>query len=106
MLNKKDLVTIGWLEITNKYFNTQLYKKSKRQAEWKQGNGYSYDRDLSTPLCYEYSSNNTIYIPCKDYDYKISTKNNGFIVASTKKTLYRDSEMITPLFMLFKLERP
>ena len=104
MLNKNDLVTIGWLEITNQYFNTKLFKKG-RDSDWRRGYGYSYDRDYDDPLCTDYSGNNRIDIPCEGYDYKISTDNNGFIVASTKKTLYRDSEIITPLFMLFKLER-
>lgn len=104
MLNKNDLVTIGWLEITNQYFNTKLFRKG-RDNDWNRRNEYSYDKAFDYPLCTDYSGNNIIYIPCENYDYKISTDNNGFIVASTKKTLYRDSEIITPLFMLFKLER-
>ena len=105
MLNKNDLVNIGWLEITNQYFNTKLFKKRSGSSGISGNYKYSYDRDYDDPLCTDYSGNNRIDIPCEGYDYKISTDNNGFIVASTKKTLYRDSEIITPLFMLFKLER-
>ena len=104
MLNKNDLVTIGWLEISDQYFNTKLFRKDASDERYSYS-GYSYDKDFDDPLCTDYSGDNRIFIPCEGEDYKISTDNNGFIVASTKKTLYRDSEIITPLFMLFKLER-
>ena len=104
-LNKNDLLTLGWYELSTKHYNTVIKKKQiGRSSEY----SYDYDDPETYVLCSEYyndsSGNRTRrFIPCEDYEYKIES--NGFIVASTKKTLYRDSKIITPLFMLFKFER-
>tara|TARA_B100001564_G_scaffold247562_1_gene210109 strand:- start:2317 stop:3579 length:1263 start_codon:yes stop_codon:yes gene_type:complete len=105
MLNKNDLLTLGWYELSTKHYNTVIKKKRNgRSSE----SSYDYDDPETSVLCSEYYNDSSGYragrfIPCEDYEYKIES--NGFIVASTKKTLYRDSKIITPLFMLFKFER-
>ena len=60
-----------------------------------------FEEDYDDPLCY--NSNSVSYTACRANRYYIYNDNNTIYV-KTKKTLFRESLTVDPIFILFKLE--
>lgn len=99
MLSKNDLINLGLS------FNTSndLSRNAMLKVVYSNNNSrtYKYDRSVADPLCY--NNNARKYTACRDSQYFIYNDNNTLYV-KTKKTLFRESETLDPIFILFKLD--
>lgn len=99
MLSKNDLINLGLS------FNTSndLSRNAMLKVVYSNNNSrtYKYDRSVSDPLCY--NNNARKYTACRDSQYFIYNDLNTIYV-KTKKTLFRESSIVDPIFILFKLE--
>ena len=64
-------------------------------------NEYTYEYDYDDPLCY--NNNRGGYTACRDKRYYLYNDNNTLYI-KTKKTLFRESSIVDPIFILFKLD--
>ena len=99
MLSNKDLINLGLSFKTSSELsrNTIL----KRVANNNYSYEYTYEYDYLDPLCY--NDNTGGYMACRDKRYYLYNDNNTLYI-KTKKTLFRESSIVDPIFILFKLE--
>ena len=99
MLSKNDLINLGLSFKTSNELSRNTILKMVNSSDY--SNEYTYERDYDDPLCY--NSNTGSYMACRDRRYYIYNDLNTIYV-KTKKTLFRESSIVDPIFILFKLE--
>ena len=100
MLSKNDLINLGLSFKTSNELSRNTILKTFYSDNSPRGE-YTYERDYDDPLCY--NSNSASYMACSDRRYYIYNDLNTIYV-KTKKTLFRESSIVDPIFILFKLE--
>ena len=100
MLSNKDLINLGLSFKTSNELSRNTILKTFYSDNSPKGE-YTYERDYDDPLCY--NSNSVSYTACRANRYYIYNDNNTIYV-KTKKTLFRESLTVDPIFILFKLE--
>ena len=99
MLSKNDLINLGLSFKTSNELSRNTILKKVNSSDY--SNEYTYESDYDDPLCY--NSNTGSYMACRDRRYYIYNDLNTIYV-KTKKTLFRESSIVDPIFILFKLE--
>ena len=99
MLSKNDLINLGLSFKTSNELSRNTILKKVSSSDY--SNEYTYESDYDDPLCY--NSNTGSYMACRDRRYYIYNDLNTIYV-KTKKTLFRESSIVDPIFILFKLE--
>ena len=99
MLSKNDLINLGLSFKTSNELSRNTILKWVNSSDY--SNEYTYESDYDDPLCY--NSNTGSYMACRDKRYYIYNDLNTIYV-KTKKTLFRESSIVDPIFILFKLE--
>jgi hypothetical protein len=99
MLSKNDLINLGLSFKTSNELSRNTILKKVNSSDY--SNEYTYESDYDDPLCY--NSNTGSYMACRDRRYYIYNDLNTIYI-KTKKTLFRESSIVDPIFILFKLE--
>ena len=99
MLSNKDLINLGLSFKTSGELSRNTILKKVNYNNY--SSEYTYEDDYDDPLCY--NSNMASNTACRDQRYFIYNDLNTIYV-KTKKTLFRESSIVDPIFILFKLE--
>ena len=99
MLSNKDLINLGLSFKTSSELsrNTILKRVDYNNYSY----NYTYEDDYDDPLCYIQDGQRPT--ACRDKRYYLYNDSNTLYI-KTKKTLFRESSIVDPIFILFKLE--
>ncbi len=99
MLSNKDLINLGLSFKTSSELsrNTILKRVDYNNYSY----NYTYEDDYDDPLCYIQDGQRPM--ACRDKRYYLYNDSNTLYI-KTKKTLFRESSIVDPIFILFKLE--